>query len=81
MVLDDDDGVSFVSETVEDVDKLTDVIEVEPDGGFLDEVEVLVVCFGALVSDAAFGEFSDELEALSLSTAEGGARLSDLEIA
>ena len=40
VVLDDDDGVAFLNEAVEDVDEALDVFEVEADGGFLDEVEV-----------------------------------------
>jgi hypothetical protein len=40
VVLDDDDGVPFIDEAVEDINEALDVFEVEADGGFLDEVEV-----------------------------------------
>ena len=40
VVLDDDDGVAFVDEAVEDVDEAADVLVVEADGGFLDEIEI-----------------------------------------
>ena len=40
VVLDDDDGVALVDEAVEDVDEFLDVLEVEADGGFFDEVEI-----------------------------------------
>ena len=40
MVLDDDDGVAFVHEAVEDVDEAFYVGHVEADGALLDEVEV-----------------------------------------
>ena len=40
VVLDDDDGVAFIDEAVEDVDEALDVFEVEADGGFLDEIEI-----------------------------------------
>jgi hypothetical protein len=40
VVLDDDDGVAFVGEAVEDVDEAADVFVVEADGGFFDEVEI-----------------------------------------
>ncbi len=40
MVLDDDDGVAFIKEAVEDVDEAFHVGHVEADGGFFDAVEV-----------------------------------------
>ena len=40
VVFDDDDGVAFLDEAVEDVDEALDVFEVEADGGFLDEVKI-----------------------------------------
>ena len=40
VVLNDDDGMAFIDEAVEDVDEALDVFEVEADGGFLDEVEI-----------------------------------------
>ncbi len=40
VVLDDDDGVAFIDEAVEDVDEAFDVFEVEADGGFLDQIEI-----------------------------------------
>jgi hypothetical protein len=45
VVLDDDDGVAFVDEAVEDVDEAFHVGHVQADGGFFDEVEV---AFGVL---------------------------------
>ena len=40
VVLDDDDGVAFIDEAVEDVDEAADVLVVEADGGFLDQIEI-----------------------------------------
>ena len=40
-MLDDDDGVSKIDESMEDVEELADVIEVQPRGGFIEEVESL----------------------------------------
>jgi hypothetical protein len=40
VVLDDDDGVAFVHEAVEDVDEAFHVGHVQADGGFFDGVEV-----------------------------------------
>jgi hypothetical protein len=53
VVLDDDDGVAFIDEAVEDVDEALDVFEVEADGGFLDEVEVALAEGG--VVEGGFG--------------------------
>jgi hypothetical protein len=40
VVLDDDDGVAFIDEAVEDVDEAADVLVVEADGGLFDEIEI-----------------------------------------
>ena len=40
VVLDDDDGVAFIDEAVEDVDESAHVGHVQADGRLLDEVEV-----------------------------------------
>ena len=72
VVFDDDDGVAFVDEAVEDVGEAGDVLLVEADGGFLDEVEVGVD--GTDVGDfwAAFCELGDEFEALGFAAGDGG---------
>ena len=41
VVLDDDDGVAFIDEAVEDIDEAFHVLEVEADGGFFDQVEIV----------------------------------------
>ena len=41
VVLDDDDGVAFIDEAMEDVDEALDVFEVEADGGLFDQIERL----------------------------------------
>lgn len=69
VVFDDDDGVAFVDEAVEDIDEAADVFVVEADGGFLDEVEVGDFEFEvgeAGFGAAAFDEFGDEFDALGL---------------
>jgi len=38
-VLDDDDGVAEVGETVEDVEEFADVFEVESGGGLVEEID------------------------------------------
>ena len=38
VVLDHHDGVALVDETVEDIDEFPDVLEVQADGGLLDQV-------------------------------------------
>jgi hypothetical protein len=52
VVLDDDDGVAFIDEAVEDVDEAFHDGHVEADGGFFDEVEVTL---GVLEAARAFG--------------------------
>jgi len=71
---------------VEDVDEAFYVFAVEADAGFFDEVEVWFGSFvafheGVLAAGDAFCEFGDELEALGLSAAEGGAGLTEGEVA
>ena len=84
MVFDDDDRVAFVGEAVEDVDEAFHVLEVESDGGLLDEVEVagfeLGVVEGGLHA-TAFDELGDELDALSFTAGERGGGLAELEVA
>jgi len=81
VVLDDDDGMAFVGEAVEDVSEFCDVLLVEADGGFLDEVKVGVG--GPDVGDfwATLGELGHEFQALGFASAEGGAGLAEGEVA
>ena len=76
VVLDDDDGVSVIDETVEDVDEFGGVFHVEADGGFFDEIEAVRggarFEFGGVGSADAAGELGDEFDALRLATGQGG---------
>ena len=73
VVFDDDDGVAFVDEAVEDADEAFHVGHVQADGGFFDGVEVAL---GVLEAAQALGggaalagaEFGDELEALGFAS-------------
>jgi hypothetical protein len=73
VVLDDDDGVAFIKEAVEDVDEVFHVGHVEADGGFFDEVEVAL---GVLEAAQALGggaalagaEFGDEFKPLGFAS-------------
>ena len=66
---------------MEDIDELADVLEVEADGGFLDEVEVGLSAaadlfqLGVLGTGDAFGELSDEFDALGFAATESWAGL------
>jgi hypothetical protein len=40
VVLDDDHRVAFIDEAVEDVDQAADVLVMQADGGFFDEIEI-----------------------------------------
>ena len=82
VVFDDDDGVAFIDEAVEDEDEFLDVLGVKADAGFFDEVEVVVLRGVCAFADgfAAFGEFGDEFDALGFAAGEGGAWLAELEV-
>lgn len=81
MVLDDDDGVAFIDEAVEDLGEARDVLLVEADGGFLDEVEVGVGAADIGDLGAAFRELGDELKSLRFAAGDGGAGLAEGEVA
>jgi hypothetical protein len=51
VMLDDDDGVAFIDEAMQDVDEAGDIGDVQADGGLFDEVEVL---FSVASGRAAF---------------------------
>ncbi|WP_269525893.1 hypothetical protein [Coraliomargarita parva] len=54
MVLDDEDGVAFVDESMEELDESFDVGEVQADGGFFEDIEVALTF--AVVAFAEAGE-------------------------
>ena len=68
VVLDDDDGVSFVNEAVEDEDELFDIVGVETDAWLLDEVEVVRLLCAFADRFSAFCEFANEFDALGFAT-------------
>ena len=80
MVFDDDDSVAFVDETVEDVGESGDVLLVESDSGFLDEVEIGIGRADVGDLGAAFGELGYEFEALRFAAGDGGGRLAESEV-
>ena len=73
VVLDDKDAVAAVDKLLEDVEEDPDVLEVEPCGGFVEDVEG-VACFGA-------SQFGGEFDALGFTAAEGGGLLSEGDVA
>ena len=64
------DGVASVGHLVEEGEEALDVVEVEPVGGLVDDVELALVV-----------EVVGELDALELATREGGHRLVEVEVA
>lgn len=69
VMLDDDDGVAFLDETVEDVNEFGDVVVVEADAGLFDEVEVGLFLTGeGGLGAAAFDELRDEFDALGFAS-------------
>lgn len=83
VVLDDDDGMALVDEAVQEAYQFFAVAEMEPDGGFFENVEIealdVAAAFGVALQ--AFGEFGDELEALGFAAGKGGAALTEGEVA
>nr|BFF16926.1 hypothetical protein GCM10025730_04470 [Promicromonospora thailandica] len=69
VVLDDDDGLAGVHETVQQGEQVVDVGQVQACGGFVEHVDA-----------ARFPEVGGELEALALAAGQGGQRLADGEV-
>jgi len=75
VVFDDGNRVSLVDEAVEDIDEAGDVFEVEADGRFFDEVEVVRGVARAVhlhLGAAAFDELGDEFDALGFAAGKRG---------
>ncbi len=72
MVFDDDDGMSFVDKAMKNVGESGDILLVESDCWFFDEVEVGVLRTELGDRFASFGELSDEFESLSFTSADSG---------
>ena len=67
VVLDDDDGVAVVAEAVQNIEQLLDVVEMEPRGGLVQDVE--------RPAGVAFAELAAELDPLGLAAGERGGAL------
>ena len=86
MVFDDDGGVTFVHQSLEEREELLDIGGVEADGGFLNQIKIAL---GRLVfaqagvggAGLAAAEFGYQLDALGFASAERGAGLAELEVA
>ena len=64
MVLDDDYGVAFIYEAMEDLDELADIFLMETNGGFFYQIEVGVLLRHIADRLTSFGELGYELESL-----------------
>ena len=73
VVLDDDDGVAEVCQAVEDFEQLAHVVEVEPGGGLVKNVE--------RAARLPLAQLTRELDALRLASRERGRRLAQMQIA
>ena len=73
IVLDDNDGVAGVDQSVEDFEEFADVFEMQAGGGLIQDVE------GA--AGGAFGEFLGEFDALGFAAGEGGGLLAEMDVA
>ena len=66
-------GIALVDERVEDFEEFADVLEMQPGGGFIEDVE--------RVAGGAAREFLGEFDALRLAARQRGRLLADLDIA
>ena len=74
MVLDHEHGVARVDQAVEDAEQLADIVEVEPGGGLVEDVEVRPRSRRAASS-------ARDLEPLGLAAGQGGGGLAEAEVA
>ncbi len=72
VVFDEDDGISFIDEFVEDGKERGDIVRVEACCGFIEEVDGFPC--------GAFGQFSGEFDPLCFAAGEGGHLLADFEV-
>ena len=82
-MLDDDDGVPLVNETVKHALQEFHISCMESDGRLLKNVEgaALFLHSWAIGSASSTGQLGDELDALSLSATQSGAGLTQLQVA
>ena len=83
VVFDDDHGVAFVGQAVENADELFDVGHVEADGRLLEQVEIaaLVLAQAASFGRAGAGEFGHKFDALGFAAGKRWAGLTEGEVA
>src|SRR6184192_2383585 len=72
VVLDHHDGVALVAQAVQDMQQLLDVVEMQPGGGLVQDVEGL--------AGGTLGELSRQLHALRLTARERGGVLSEAHV-
>ena len=72
IVLDDDDGVAAVYQSLQYVHQDTDVFEMQTGGRFVEDIERL--------ASVALAEFGGEFYALALATGESGGGLTELDV-
>ncbi len=72
VVFDHHDGVAVVAQAVEHGEQLANVLEVQPGGGFVEDVERL--------AGVALGQFAGQLDALGLAAGEGGGALPQADV-
>ena len=72
-MLDDDDGVAVVTQLMEDAQQLADVVEVQPGGGLVEDVQRL--------AGVALGQFPRQLDPLRLAAREGDGVLAEGDVA
>ena len=72
-MLDDEHGVAKIDETLENIEELPNVVEVEARGGLIENVES--------AAGLALGKFTGQFDALGLAAGKGGGGLAERDIA
>ena len=72
VVLDDDDRIALVAQSVQHVQQLTNVLEVQSRGGLVENVKRL--------ASVALGKFARQFDALSLAAGKGGGALAETDV-
>lgn len=80
VVFDDDDGVSFVYKSMENIYKSGNVLLMESDGWFLNQVEISICRSHVGDLGTAFDELGDELKSLCFAARKSWAGLAEREV-
>ena len=72
IMLDDDDRIALIHQTIQHIHQHADVFEVKPGGRFVEDIDGL--------SRVTLGKFGGQLHTLAFPSRQGGGRLAELDI-